>query len=163
MSLGPLLLLIAGSAFGLEAERTRLGEWVVVSARMEHSPEAVFTLLRQDAKAMKLGQDVRSVETRPLPNGCTHLSVVNEGFTRPMSYTAERCLVENGWHSKMIDSPDFEDHQIIWTTVAEGDGARVTIRVKVALKVPIPRFVMTPVVGRALEATLEKIDRLLSE
>jgi hypothetical protein len=30
-------------------------------------------------------------------------------------------------------------------------------------KMPIPRFVMTRIVGRALEATLEKIDRLLTE
>lgn len=162
LSLVSLLCISSPSAHAIEPERSRDGDWVVVSAHLPYSTASIKGLLRQDAKTMSLGKDIRSVKTKPLPNGCTHLEVVNEGLTRTMSYTAERCLVENGWHSKMLESPDFEDHQIIWTTVPEGEGSRVTIRVKVSLRMPVPRFMVTPFVGAALEETLLKMDSLLS-
>ena len=110
---------------------------------------------------MRLGRGVRSVEVVPGRNGGARLTVRNRGFARDHSYTAERCPVEHGWHSRMIDSEDFEDHQIIWTTKPEGRGSRVTIRVKVQLHVPVPGFLVRQVVGGALEDTLEKMDVLL--
>ena len=110
---------------------------------------------------MNLGKGVRSVQAEPLPNGCTKLDVTNTGLMRTYSYTAERCPIEDGWHSKMISSPDFEDHQIVWKTVHHGSGSRVVVRVKVEPKFPVPRFLMTRVIGSALEETLERIDARL--
>jgi hypothetical protein len=158
-----MLGLIAGlamttAAHGLDISRMRDGDWMVVSAEMSHSTEAIRALLKQDSKTMSLGKGVRSVKAEALPNGCTKVQVENDGLGRAYSYTAERCAIQNGWHSKMIESPDFKDHQIIWTTVPSGTGSRITIRVKVELKLPIPRFLTNRIVSGALEETLNKID-----
>ena len=155
-------LLLYPPAHALEVTRHREGEWVVVTAELPHKTEAIRALLQKDAKTMKLGSGVRSVQTEPLPNGCTKLHVENNGLGRAYSYTSERCPIENGWHSKMIESPDFKDHQIIWTTTPSAEGSRVTIRVKAQLKLPVPRFIVTRIVVGALEETLIKIDGLLS-
>ena len=163
-----MLGLIAGltmtaAAHGLDVSRQRDGDWMIVSTEMVHSTEAIRALLKKDSEKMSLGTGVRSVKTEALPNGCTKVQVENNGLGRPYRYTAERCAIQNGWHSKMIESPDFKDHQIIWTTVPSGVGSRVTIRVKVVLKLPIPRFLTNRIVGGSLEETLQKIDRLLTD
>ena len=160
-SVGGLALL--ASAYALDVDRKREGEWVIVTAEMPYATDSIRGLLKQDAKTMKLGTGVRSVSTEPLSNGCTKIVVVNDGLGRDYTYTAERCAIDNGWHSRMIHSPDFRDHQVIWTTQPTEHGSRITIRVKVQLKLPVPRFVMTRIVGGALEGTLEKIDGLLLE
>jgi hypothetical protein len=156
-----LTLLWPSGAHALQVERERKGPYVVVSAELPHSIEAVNSILRQDVKTMKLGQAVRNVTATPLSNGCTQLKVVNEGFAKDLSYIAERCPTKNGWHSKMISSDDFEDHEIIWNTDPSGENSKVTIRVKVALKYPVPQFLVNRIVGGALEETLEKIDKAL--
>ena len=151
------------AAYALDVTRQRDGEWVVVTAELPHATATIRNLLRQDAKTMSIGSGVRSVKTKPLPNGCTQVEVANNGLGRNYSYTAERCAIENGWHSKMTSSPDFKDHQIIWETVPSDGGSQVTIRVKVEPKFPVPRFIMTRVVGGALAETLEKMDAMLAK
>jgi len=148
-------------AYALDVTRHREGEWVVVTADFSHKPEALRALVLQDPKTMNLGTGVRSVKAEPLANGCTKLEVENTGLMRAYSYTAERCAIENGWHSKMTASPDFKDHQIVWQTVPYGTGSRVTIRVKVEPKFRVPRFLMTRIIGGSLEKTLERIDARL--
>jgi len=161
MNLIVLSLLWATSAHALQVERERKGPYVVVSAELPHSIEAVNSILREDVKTMKLGQAVRNVTATPLPNGCTQLLVVNEGFAKDLSYIAERCPTENGWHSKMVSSDDFDDHEIIWNTDPLGPHSKVTIQVKVSLKYPVPQFLVQRIVGGALAETLEKIDAVL--
>ena len=156
-----LAILISHPAYALDIERRRDGDWVVVTAVMSHSPGQVNALLAKHGETMKLGKGVRSVETQPLSDGCAHLTVRNRGFARDLSYTAERCPIENGWHSRMLHSDDFEEHEVVWSTVSEGSGSRTTIRVKVKLRVPVPDFLVQQFVGGALEGTLAKIDARL--
>ena len=156
-----LALAISRPALALDVERSMQDGWMVVSAVMAHPHDRVNAVLAKPGETMRLGRGVRSVEVVPGRNGGARLTVRNRGFARDHSYTAERCPVEHGWHSRMIDSEDFEDHQIIWTTKPEGQGSRVTIRVKVQLHVPVPGFLVRQVVGGALEDTLEKMDVLL--
>jgi hypothetical protein len=156
-----LSMLWASSAHALQVERGRHGDYVVVSAELPHSIEAVNSILSEDVKTMKLGQAVRKVTATPLPNGCTELEVVNEGFAKDLSYVAERCPTKNGWHSKMISSDDFDEHEIIWETDPFGPHSKVTIQVKVSLKYPVPNFLVRRIVGGALEETLEKLHAAL--
>ena len=156
-----LALSILPPAYAIDTERHREGDWVVVSAAMRHSPERVKGVLSMHGQTMKLGSGVRAGETRPMADGGAHLTVMKRGLARDLTYTAERCPVADGWHSKMIQSSDFVDHQIIWTTVAEGEGSRTTIRVRVKLKVLVPEFLVQQIVGSALEQTLGRIDSLL--
>ena len=156
-----IILTALHPAHALEVTRHREGDWVVVNAEFSHKPAAIRAIVQQDPKAMNLGKGVRSVKAESLPNGCTRLEVENTGLMRAYSYTAERCALENGWHSKLISSPDFKDHQIVWQTVPYGDGSRVTIRVKVEPKFRVPRFMMTRIIGGALEETLQRIDARL--
>lgn len=153
---------ISRPAQALDMQRVMHGDWMIVSAAMRHSPEQVDQILAQHAQTMKLGKGVRAVEERSIGGGCAHLTVRNRSLGRDLSYTAERCPIEGGWHSRLLESDDFEDHQIIWTTEPEGEGSRTTIRVKVKLRVPVPDFLVHRIVGSALEGTLEKIDSLLS-
>ena len=156
-----LALSISHPARALDIDRSMQGEWMVVSAVMAHPQDRINAVLAKHGETMRLGRGVRSVEVVPGQDGCAHLTVRNRGFARDLSYTAERCPVEHGWHSRMIHSEDFEDHQVIWTTEPEGQGSRVTIQVKVQLYVPVPGFLVRQVVGGALEDTLEKMDVLL--
>jgi len=156
-----IAMLWVASAHALQVERLRKGDYVVVSAEMPHSVDAVNSILREDVRTMKLGQAVRHVKATPLPNGCTQLEVLNEGFAKDLSYVAERCPTENGWHSKMVSSEDFKHHEIIWQADKRGVHSEVTIQVKVALKYPVPQFLIQRIVGGALEETLEKIDAAL--
>jgi hypothetical protein len=153
---------LAQPAHALEVVRSREGEWVVVRAAMQHGPDQISALLAKHGQTMQLGKGVRSVEARPIENGCAHLTVQNRGLARDLAYTAERCPIANGWHSKLLESEDFSEHQIIWTTEPEGGGSRVTIRVKVQLKAPVPDFIVQRIVAGALEGTLEKMDEMLS-
>ena len=110
---------------------------------------------------MRLGQSIRSVKVTPLDNGCAQLEVLNKGFAKDLSYVAERCPIQNGWQSKMLSSEDFERLEIIWQAVSHEAGSKVTIRVNVALKYPVPKFLIQRMVGSALGQTLERIDAIL--
>ena len=161
MASGLLGVLMVMNAHAIEVERVRKDGYVVVSAKLPHAVDAVNSLLRQDVRTMKLGQAVRHVTAKPLSNGCTELEVLNEGFAKDLSYVAERCPTEKGWHSRMLSSEDFKEHEIIWTADGHGTHSEVTIQVKVALKYPVPQFLIQRIVGGALEETLEKIHAIL--
>ena len=62
----------------------------------------------------------------------------------------------------MTSSEDFEEHDILWEAKPHAEGSVVSIRVKVALKYPVPKFLVQRIVTAALEDTLKKIDKLLS-
>ena len=157
-----LVLFGSSHAQALETERRREGEYVYVSAVMPHDPAAVRSIFQQHRKTMKLGSAVRSVEVTPLSNGCSQVVVVNRGFAKDLAYTAERCPTEFGWHSQMTSSEDFEEHDILWEAKPHAKGSVVSIRVKVALKYPVPKFLVQRIVTGALEDTLKKVDKLLS-
>ena len=163
MTLFWLSLLWSLDAHALETERKRDGEFVVVSAVLGHPHESVRNIFQQHRTTMKLGSAIRSVKVTPMSNGCSQVEVVNKGFAKDLSYVAERCPTENGWHSKMTSSDDFEDHDILWEAIPHAQGSLVSIRVKVALKYPVPKFIVARMVGGALEETLKKIDVLLSD
>ena len=148
-------------AAALETQRARENGFVVVSAVMPHSVESVNAILQQDGKTMRLGESIRSVKVTPLDNGCAQLEVSNKGLGKDLSYVAERCPIQNGWHSKMTSSEDFEQHEIIWEALPHADGTKVSIRVQVDLKYPVPKFLIQRMVGGALEQTLQKIDKIL--
>ena len=149
-------------AHALETHRVREGGFIYVSAVMPHEPEAVRAIFQHHRKTMKLGAAVRNVEVTPLPNGCSQLEVVNRGFAKDLSYTAERCPTEFGWHSRMTESEDFTHHDILWEAKPHADGSLVSIRVKVMLKYAVPKFLVHRMVSGALEDTLKKIDKLLT-
>ena len=62
----------------------------------------------------------------------------------------------------MTASEDFTDHDILWEAKPHVDGSLVSIRVKVALKYAVPKFFVNRTVMGALEETLKKIDKLLT-
>ena len=150
------------AAHALETQRWRDDGYIHVSAVLPHDPGAVRSIFEQHRKTMTLGSGVRSVEVTPLPNGCSQVVVSNRGFAKDLSYTAERCPTEFGWHSKMTASEDFTDHDILWEAKPHADGSLVSIRVKVALKYAVPKFFVNRTVMGALEETLKKIDKLLT-
>ena len=156
-----LSLLWAADALALDTKRTREDGYVVVSAVMPHSVESVNALFQQGGRTMRLGDSVRSAKVTPLGNGCSEIEVVNKGLAKDLSYIAERCPIENGWHSKMKSSDDFEHHEIIWKAEPHPTGSTVSIRVKVSLKYPVPNFLVQRIVGGALEETLEKVDTII--
>ncbi len=136
---------------------------MVVSALLPHRAERVRELLSRSETTMRLGKDIRDVEVTPLANGCDRLKVVNKGFSRELRYVSERCRTADGWHSKMVSSDDFLQHDIRWVMQPAGDGAKVSIRVIVELKSIVPRWLVDRIVGGALEATLQKMDTILAE
>jgi len=156
-----LSLLWAAEVQALDTQRTREDGYVVVSALMPHTVESVGAIFRQSGRTMRLGESVRSAKVTPLDNGCSEIEVVNKGFAKDLAYIAERCPIENGWHSKMKSSDDFEQHEIIWQALPHASGSTVSIRVKVSLKYPVPNFLVQRIVGGALEETLEKIDTII--
>ncbi len=159
-----LIALWSVEANALETESTVDEDgWVVVSATLPHSKERVDAFLGEPVRTMTLGDGVRQVKTEPMANGCTKMHVVNNGFTRTLSYVAERCPVPGGWYSAMVSSEDFEQHHIKWTTASGGTTTLVTIRVKVSLKAPIPDFLVRSTVTKGLTQTLQRLDALLTE
>ena len=158
-----LIASVLGSAHALDVQRSVEGEVVVVSAVLPHTPADVLALLTQAEATMRIGKETRHVETRPLPNGCTELKVVSRGFGRDMRYTAERCRTANGFRSKMVDSEDFDAHDIWWTFAPAEAGTSVTIRVDVRPKVMVPHFLIRRFVARALSETLIKMNALLAK
>ena len=106
---------------------------------------------------MSLGKGVRH-QAEALPNGCTKVQVENDGLAAIPSQASVS-------HSKWLAFKD--DWSILMitnhsTTVPSGTGSRITIRVKVELKLPIPRFLTNRIVAGALEETLNKIDGRLT-
>ena len=163
MHLGWICILWSLNAMAIEINRVRKDGYVVVSAAMPHSVTAVQGILEQPGKTMRLGQSIRSVNVKPLDNGCSELEVLNKGFAKDLRYVSERCPVPGGYRSKMKSSDDFAEHDIIWTAVPHELGSLVSIQVKVALKYPVPNFLVQRIVGGALEETLKKIDVTLAE
>ena len=163
MYLGWIGILWPCSAMALETHRVREDGYIVVSAVMPHSLDAVQRVLDQPGKTMRLGQSIRSVQVKPMDNGCAELTVSNKGFAKDLSYVAERCPVEHGYRSKLKSSEDFSEHDVTWTATPHASGSLVSIRVKVALKYPVPKFLVQRIVGGSLEETLEKIDSVLVE
>jgi len=156
-----MMVLLLGQAHALDVQRSQSGEMVVVSAVLPHSIADVRSLLAQHETTMRMGKDTRHVETRPLPNGCTELTVLSRGFGRDLRYTSERCPTPDGFHSKMIASEDFDAHDIWWSMASVNGGTEVTIRVDVRPKVMVPHFVIRHLVGGALGETLTKMNQLL--
>jgi hypothetical protein len=136
--------------------------WTVVSATLPHTKEHVDAFLSAPTKTMKLGDGVRDVQSEPMDNGCTKLHVTNNGFAKTLSYASMRCPIEGGWHSKMISSDDFEQHDIQWVATPDGATTVVSIRVKVSLKAPIPDFLIRSIVTKGLTQTLTRLDMKLS-
>ena len=135
--------------------------WIVVSATLPHSKEHVDAFLAAPSKTMELGDGVREVRTEPMSNGCTKLHVTNNGFARTLSYTSMRCPIPGGWHSKLMSSDDFEQHDIQWVSESSGNSTAVSIRVKVALKAPIPDFLIRNIVTKGLSQTLARLNAVL--
>ena len=163
MHLGWICILWSFNAMALETKRFRKDGYLVVSAVMSHPVELVQGFLNQPGRTMRLGQSVRSVKVKPLDNGCSELEVLNKGFAKDLRYVAERCPVNGGYRSTLKSSDDFVEHDVIWIAESNGSGSLVSIRVKVALKYPVPKFLVQRIVGGALEETLEKIDMELSK
>ena len=163
MHFGWICFLWPLNASAIETQRARKDGYVVVSAAMPHSVDAVQSVLKQPGKTMRFGQSIRSVKVKPLDNGCSELEVSNKGLAKDLSYVSERCPVPGGYRSKMKSSDDFTEHDIIWTAEPHELGSLVSIRVKVALKYPVPNFVIQRIVGGALEETLKKINTTLTE
>ena len=163
MHLAWICILWPLNAMAIEVNRSRKDGYVVVSAAMTHSVAAVQGVLDQPGKTMRLSQSIRSVTVKPLDNGCTELEVLNKGFAKDLRYVSERCPVPGGYRSKMTSSDDFDEHEIMWTAEPHELGSLVSIRVKVALKYPVPNFLVQRIVGGALEETLKKVDATLSE
>jgi hypothetical protein len=153
---------LSSVAYALDVHSTVEQGWVVVSATLPHSKEQVDSFLSGSAKTMKLGDGVREVRTESLDNGCTKMHVTNNGFAKTLSYTSMRCPIPGGWHSKMVSSEDFEEHDIQWVAIPDGANTSLSIRVKVSLKAPIPDFVVRSIVTKGLTQTLERLDAKLA-
>lgn len=158
-----LIMTWLGSAWALDVDRRTDGDAVLVTAELPHSSDAVRALLSDDEVTMRLGKDIRQVEVAPLDNGCVQLTVTNVGFRRELRYVAERCGTPDGWHSRMLTSDDFLEHDIRWSIRPNGEHTSVSIRVVVQLKTILPRWVIDRFVGRALEATLTTMDEMLAQ
>jgi len=154
---------VSAPASALDVDRSREGEAVVVTALLSHSLESVRALLSNDETTMRLGKDIRDVKVTPMSNGCVQLEVANVGLGKDLRYVSERCETKDGWHSKMVSSEDFLDHDIRWSMQSENDSTRVSIRVVVQLKSIVPRWLVDRFVGRALEQTLIKMDGMLAD
>lgn len=158
-----VVLAVVSVAYALDVNSTVEQGWVVVTATLPHPKERVDTFLSQPATTMKLGDGVREVRIEPLEDGCTRMHVTNNGFAKTLSYTSMRCPIPGGWHSKMVASEDFEEHDIQWVATPDGVNTSVSIRVKVSLKAPIPDFVVRSVVTKGLTQTLSRLNAKLTD
>ena len=157
-----LVCTVFSVAHALDVHSTVDTGWVVVSSTLPYSKEQVDVFLSRPAKTMQLGDGVREVRTEPLDNGCTKMHVTNNGFAKTLSYTSMRCPIPGGWHSKMLASEDFEEHDIQWVAHSAGTQTEVSIRVKVSLKAPIPDFLVRNIVTKGLTQTLNRLDAKLA-
>ena len=61
----------------------------------------------------------------------------------------------------MLHSEDFKQHDIEWRVSAVEGGSRVTMRVRVVPRIPVPQALIRSVIGGALGSTLVRLDSLL--
>lgn len=79
------------------------------------------------------------LEVTHAPRGrCEVVTVLTEGLWRPLSYTAQRCPIDDGWRETLVSSPDFDGYFAEWHLVPEGEGTRVTFQVRLDIKLPVP-------------------------
>jgi len=134
--------------------------FVRVQMDLTHSQEAVRSFLADTEQTMRLGGDVRKIEAEP-DGDCIRMTITTRGFIRPMRLVARRCPTAQGWHSKLVESEDFDAHEIVWKTEPVDGGTRVTMKVRVIPRLPVPQILIRKVVSGALEATIMRLDALL--
>ncbi len=134
--------------------------YVRVEMELVHSRDAVMGFLSDADKTMRLGTDITDVKTAP-DGPCAKMTVTSRGLAGTMRYVARRCPTANGWRSTMLESDDFKSHDIEWLVAPSGQGTRVTMRVRVVPRLPVPQMLIRRVVGGALSATLKRLDTLL--
>ena len=134
--------------------------FVRVEMDVAHSPDAVRSYLSDAGQTMRLGEEITAVDT--VEDGdCTVMKVTTHGFAQTMHFLARRCPIANGWRSTMLESPDFERHDIEWTVAAAESGSRVTMRVRIIPRIPVPQIIIRKIVGGALTGTMLRLEQLL--
>lgn len=134
--------------------------FVRVEMDVGHSPGKVRSYLSDAERTMRLGQEIREVDT--IQEGeCTLMKVTTHGFGQTMHFLSRRCPTLDGWQSTMLESPDFERHDIEWTVSPSESGSHVMMRVRIIPRIPVPQFVIRKIVGGALVDTLNRLKRVL--
>jgi hypothetical protein len=154
-------LFIAGvaSAGPSEAVVDREG-YVQVQMDVPYSQEEVLAYLSDAGRTMRLGQEITEVQTDP-DGQCTRMRVTTHGFAQTMHFLARRCPIADGWRSTMLESPDFKRHDIEWRVASTDAGSRVTMRVRIVPRLPVPQLIIRQIVGGALRSTLVRLESLL--
>lgn len=60
-----------------------------------------------------------------------------------VTYTIRQCPTGHGYLAKLVRSPDFAEYESEWSVAPEGEGSRLTYRVQVKPKVPLPLGLIT--------------------
>jgi hypothetical protein len=134
--------------------------FVQVQMDVPHSQEAVLAYLSDAGRTMRLGEEITEVRTAE-DGQCTRMKVTTYGFAQTMHFLARRCPIADGWRSTMLESPDFKRHDIEWTVAPTDAGSRVTMRVRIIPRLPVPQFIIRQIVGGALRSTLVRLESLL--
>lgn len=134
--------------------------YVQVQMDVPHSQDEVLAYLSDAGRTMRLGEEITEVRT-DRDGQCTRMKVTTHGFAQTMHFLARRCPIADGWRSTMLESPDFKRHDIEWRVAPTESGSRVTMRVRIIPRLPVPQLIIRRIVGGALRSTLVRLESLL--
>lgn len=92
---------------------------------------------------------------------CVDLRMTTDGVSEPFVYDMRSCRTAQGWKDSLLSSTDLDSLDATWQLHSTDAGVEVKYRLKVALDLPVPRFLLTGRQGRDMVGALERLIRRL--
>ncbi len=95
------------------------------------------------------------VTVREREGACVLADYSSPSLVMTVRYTIRQCPTGHGYLSTLVQSADFAAYESEWSVAAEGAGSRLTYRVRVEPKLPLPLGLITGTIRGDVLAMME--------